>query len=151
MRYKLLIWAIVAIFLASAVSAQHFNGSLLEQNYNLTALMGVGVEGSSNPSAIDDPPLWVARWNQELGNWGIVTFLYVFSALLFLVIRRRPEVKDSEATLYAGLVGSVLGILLFVIDIVALQGYKLITWGQLLPVVVITAFSIILNMANRNY
>lgn len=151
MIYKPLMWALVAIFLASAVLAQHFNGSLLEQNYNLTKLMGVGVEGSDNPSAIDDPPLWIANWNEQLEDLGIVTFLYVFCGLLFLVIRRRPEVKDSEAALYAGFIGTLLGVLIFVIDIVAKPEYKLITWVQLLPMIVITAFSIILNMANRDY
>lgn len=124
----------------------NFTGSILEQNYNLTKLMTAG-----NSSAIDNPPLWFANWNIQMGNIGIVTLLYVFAALLFFFIRRRPEVKDSEAIIYAGLVGTFIGVLLFVIELTALPGYKLITWAQLLPIIVITAFGVILNYVNRNY
>lgn len=124
----------------------NFTGSILEQNYNLTKLMTAG-----NGSAIDNPPLWLANWNIEMGNIGLVTFLYVFAAILFFVIRRRPEVKDSEAIIYAGLMGTFIGVLLFVIELTALPGYKLITWAQLLPIIVITAFGVILNYVNRNY
>jgi len=124
----------------------NFTGSILEQNYNLTSLMTAG-----NGSAIDNPPLWFANWNIQMGNIGLITFLYVFTAILFFVIRRRPEVKDSEALLYAGLAGTVIGVLFFVIELTALPGYKLVTWAQLLPMIVITALAIILNYINRNY
>lgn len=137
---------VMLILLCFTAQAQHFNGTILEQNYNLTPLMSVGSD-----SAIDNPPLWIANWNQQLNNIGIVTFLYVFSALLFLIIRLKPEVKDSEAALYAGFAGTIIGVLLFVIDLTALPGYKLITWTQLLPLILITAFAIILNYVNRNY
>lgn len=151
MKLKILLWTLIIMICIAGVSAgnysaPNFTGSILEQNFNLTPLMTTGTN-----SAIDNPPNWLAHWNQQLGNWGLVTFLYCFTALLFLIVRRRPEVKDSEATLYAGLVGSVLGVMLFVINITVIDGYKLITWGQLLPIIVITAFAIMLNMANRNY
>ena len=124
----------------------NFTGSILEQNYNLTKLITTG-----STSAIDDPPLWIANWNILMQNMGLVTFLYVLGTILFLWVRRRPEVKDSEALLYAGLSTTVIGIIFFAIDIVALPGYKLITWGQLLPVIVITAGAIFMNFINRNY
>lgn len=134
------------ILLASLANAQTFNGSILEQQYNLTGLLTAG-----NDSAIDSPTNWLAAWNQQLGNIGIVTFLYVFAALLFLIIRRKEEVKDSEAGVYAGLMGTVLGVFLFVIDITNITDYKLITWAQLLPIVVLTGFAIYSNIMDRNF
>ncbi len=125
----------------------NFTGSILEQNYNLTKLITAG-----NESAIDNPTLWLTNWNIQMGNIGIVTFLYLFATVLFLVARAKPEIKDSEALLYAGLAGTIIGLLLFVIDIATLPGIKLITWIQLLPIIVITAFAIIMNYINRgNY
>ncbi len=145
MKHKLIIWIFALLFLASSVTAQ-FNGSILEQNYNLTKLMSAG-----NDSAIDNPTQWIANWNIEMNDIGIVTFLYVFAGLLFLIIRKLPEVKDSEALLYAGLVSTVLGIFIFAIDITTIPDYKLLKWAALLPIIVITAFAIVLNYANRNF
>lgn len=124
----------------------NFTGSILNQTYDLTSLMTAGSD-----SAIDNPTLWLANWNIQMGNIGLITFLYVFTAILFFVMRRRPEVKDSEALLYAGLAGSAIGIILFVIEFVSLPGYKLVEWAALLPMIVITAGAIILNYINRNY
>ena len=123
----------------------NFTGSILNQTYDLTKLIT-----SDSNSIIDNPTLWLARWNLEMQNIGIVTFIYVFAMILFLVIRKGPEVKDSEALVYAGFSISILGIILFIID-TTLTGVKLISWVQLLPLIIITAVGIILNYINRNY
>lgn len=146
MNKTILISIICFLALLSPVMAQHFNGTILEQNFNLTKLMSAG-----DDSAIDNPVLWVANWNQEMEDIGLVTFLYVFGGLLFLIIRRRPEVKDSEAVVYAGFVCTLLGIMMFVIDIVSQPEYKLLKWASLLPIVVITASAVVSNIVNQNF
>jgi len=121
----------------------NFTGSILEQKYNLTPLM--------DGSIVEDPPSWLANFNLNMGGFFFVTTLYIFVVVLFLVIRRRDEVKDSEAALYAGFIGSIIGVLTFLIQTGVTEMPKLITWGQLLPVIVLTAVMVIFNYINRNY
>lgn len=122
----------------------NFTGSILEQNYNLTKLIT-----SSNESIIGNPPLWLGNFNNEMGGIVLTVLLYVFGVILFLVVRRRDEVKDSEALLFAGFMTTIIGVLAFVID-TGLET-KLISWPALLPIIIITAFAVILNYINRNY
>lgn len=146
---KIMLFLYLALLLLPTVAAQtNWTGSILEQNYNLTRLMPSG--NSTNESIIDDPPRWLASFNEEMNSIPVAVFLYLCGVILFLVIRRRIEVKDSEALLYSGFMTSLVGVLLFVVD-TGITGVKLISWGALLPIIVITAVAIILNYINRNY
>lgn len=121
----------------------NFTGNILEQTYNLTPLM--------DGSIVDEPVSWLANFNLSMGGIVFITFLYVFIAVLFLVVRRRDEVKDSEAALYAGLMGTIIGVMVFLIRTGVAEAPKLIEWGALLPIIVITALMVIFNYINRNY
>ena len=124
-----------------------FNGSILDQTYNLTTMFSNG-----NQSALDNSARWLIEWNINMGEIGFIVFLYVLAAILFLTIRRRPEVKDSEALVYSGVMCSFLGVLGFIVS-VTIQGsiYRMIEWAGLLPLIVITAISIYMNITNQNF
>lgn len=111
--------------------------------YNLTKIF--------SPEIIQDPPYWLANFNQELGGLAIFTILIVFGVVLFFASRSRPETSDSEAALLAGSISTIVGVLLFIVDIVALPQTKLLTWIQLVPFIVFTAVFAFVNHMNKNY
>lgn len=117
--------------------------NIMECNYNLTNII--------NQTAISDPPLWIANLNAELLGYLIIVIVAVFGVLLFLEVRKFDEVSDSEAVAYAGLFTSFIGLLLFVINIVTMPNVKLITWPQLVPILVITSIGIISHFINRRF
>lgn len=106
--------------------------------------------GIISRAAIDDPPLFLALINNQLGGWLIVTLVAVFGIALW-IIQKRAGVEDSEAILYSGIITTIAASLLFAITIVALPGSKLMTWVQVAPFFVITCVAIIANHVRKRY
>jgi len=107
-------------------------------NYNLTAL--------SNVSVINEPGDWLSIWNGMMGGFGIFVMLGVVGLVLFLVVRRFVD-SDTEALSYAGFITTFAGILLFLVE--TSDGSKLLSWGYLVIIILITAIANYLNFVNR--
>lgn len=121
----------------------NFTGNISEQIYNLTPLM--------DGSLVSDTPQWLANFNVNMGGIFFTVCLYIFVGMLFLIARRRPETTDSEAALYAGLIGTIIGVLTFLIQTGVQAMPKLIPWQNLVPIILITAIMIVFNHISRNY
>jgi len=115
---------------------------ITDLNYNMSSLI--------NGVMMDDPSTWLSSWNQLTGGWALWVLLLVIGLVLFLGMRHNGRVEsDTEALSYAGLMISIVGMLLFVIQ--TDNGYKLIEWYMLAPILIVTAIAIFLNFSNRNY
>lgn len=115
---------------------------MTDLNYNLS--------GIANNSIIDNPAGWLSSTDQAAGGYMAITILAVVALVLFLTMRESDKVNsDSEAMVYAGLITTFAGIMLFVID--TSTGFKLITWAQLVPFILLTAIGMFINFSNRTY
>ena len=119
------------------------NSTIINATYDLTNII--------NASAIEDPPFWLASVNEAVGGYIIFTLLAVFTVILFLEARKNENVSDTEAAVYSGLIASIVGTLLFVVDITAMPGVKILQWTHLLPFIVLTGVSIVANYFNRKF
>lgn len=119
------------------------NSTIINGTYDLTNII--------SRQAIESPPYWLAMINNELGGWMVCLLVAVFGIVMW-VIQRNNGAPDSEAISYAGIICTVIVILLFVIQISALPGVKLFTWAQVVPFFVITCVALIANhISNRTY
>lgn len=97
---------------------------------------------------IEDPTTWLFNFNVEMGGLFVVGSLLAFGVALFFIARNLEGVKDSEAAVASGFVLSVIGTLLFFIEV---GGDKILSFDQLLLFLIITAVSIIVNIAVRKH
>ena len=111
----------------------------MEANWNLTKI-------ATGSDIVNNPAGWLQTFDGVLGNFMIITFMGVIMWILFLSMRNNVN-NDTEALSYSGLITVIAGIFLFVID--TGTGTKLISWGALLPFIVITAFAFFMNFTNR--
>lgn len=109
-------------------------------NYNITALTSL--------SAVDNPGNVLNWWNQAIGGFGVFVLLAVIGLVLFLASRKYVT-SDTEALSYAGFIVSFAGIMLFLIT--TDTGDKLIGWGYLVIIFLITSVSTYLNFINRKF
>ena len=117
---------------------------------NVMTDLNYDLSGIANNSIIDNPAGWLSSTDQAAGGYIAITILAVIGLVLFLTMRESEKVNsDSEAFVYAGLITTFAGILLFVID--TGTGAKLITWVQLVPFILLTAIGIFINFTNRKY
>ena len=114
---------------------------LTDCGYNFSRLIGDDV--------INNPSNWLAALNTELSGIFIITLLVVFGFVLFLVMNKKSDTTTIESAAFAGIIISITGVLLFVIDVTV--GAKLITWQQLLPIIIITAITIGIYKATQRY
>ena len=105
------------------------------------------VSSMINSSIIDNPTGWLSGLNVGVGGFLMLGLLASIGIILFLSMRNFVT-SDSEALSYSGLVVSIAGILIFVINT---GGAKLITWPQLLPFFLITAIAFYVDFTSRNY
>lgn len=118
------------------------NVSVINATYDLTQLFSAQV--------IEDPVATLHAANSLVGGWMIPGFLLLFGLVLFLIMRFN-NVSDTEAGAYAGIITSFLAVLLFVVDITAFPGTKLIAWQALIPFFVITGIFLVMNTTNRRW
>lgn len=114
----------------------------MNATYDLTGII--------SRNAIEDPPLWFALINNQLGGWLIVSFVAIFGITLW-VVQRNMGVEDSEAVLYSGIITTIIAILLFVAQVTAMPDVKMLTWSQVIPFFVITCVAIVVNHVRRKY
>jgi len=112
----------------------------LTSNYNLTGL--------TNFDMVNDPTGWLINFQSLSGVPIVGTALVGVGVVLFFIMRENVN-SDSEALAYSGLITSIAGILLFLVK--NGSGVPLVGWGFLVPIFLITAFSILANMIGRNY
>ena len=117
------------------------NQSVMDINYNLTKIF--------SDQAIENTPAWAADWNAALGGFAIIGVLVVAAVLLFFIIKERGDVADTKALIYAGLITTFIGILLFVVSVSG--DVKLIEWYHLAPLVILTSVAIVVDHMNRRY
>jgi len=118
------------------------NATIINATYDLTNIISNEV--------LNDPPYWLALINQQVGGFIFVTFLAIFGVVLWLIQKNNGS-TDGESIAYAGLICTVVGAFLFVIQITAMPNVKLLTWVQLLPFFVVTAVAMIMNKVNQKY
>lgn len=118
------------------------NATVMEATWNLTSII--------SKDAINDPPAWLAGINMQLGGWMFVSFIAVFCIVLW-IWQRNAGAPDSEAILWSGLIGTIILVLLWVINIAAMPNVKIVTWVQVAPFFIITCIALLLNSANRRY
>lgn len=120
---------------------------ILNCTYDLNGIIGT--------DAILEPTKFVATVNYLEGSHIVITFLIVFGLALFFIARKfNPEATDIENFLYAGFITSIIGGLLFAVNTgfqVAGADIKLITWGQLLPIIVITGAAYFVKQINKRF
>lgn len=112
----------------------------LTSNYNLSGL-------TSN-DIITNPGSWLINFQSISGIPWVGTLLIGVGVVLFFVMRSNVS-TDSEAMAFSGIITSIAGILLFLVK--NSVGTPLVGWAFLLPIFLITAFSIFMNMTARNY
>lgn len=109
-------------------------------NYNLSAFLGTG--------AVDNPANFVSNL-QVVSHVPLFSVLLVGIGLVLFFVMRNNVTTDSEALAYSGLITSISGILLFLVQ--TTSGVKLVSWFLLAPIFLITAFALFSNMSSRNY
>jgi hypothetical protein len=114
---------------------------LSNYSYNITALI--------SDAAVENPETWLASFNALMGYWPIFILLILFGIVLFNLYKQKGDVSDSEAISAAGFITTFIGILLFVIE--ATNGYKLLSWAQFVPIVVVTAIAFAVHKMSKNY
>lgn len=116
---------------------------IMNGTYDLTNII--------SKDAIENPATWIANFNIQMDNIFIITFLVIFGLILYLIARRNESTTDAKAIIYAGFITSIIGIFIFVINITAYPDLKLVTWVQLLPILIITGFAIYFDKTNRTF
>ena len=113
------------------------------------------LHGIIETDIITDTPKWIATVNHLLGDYAILTFLILFGLGLFFIARKiNQEQTDIENFLYAGFITSVVGSLIYAINtglVIAGLAIKLITWEQLLPIIVITGAAYFVKQINKRF
>lgn len=112
----------------------------MEGEYNLTSIISNNV--------INEPERWVYNWNTQMEGWAIFGLLVVIMIVLYLIMRRNDNIKDTEAVSYAGFVCSIGALLLVLISV---DGQHLISWGQTFIIWVITGIAVLLDKINGRY
>lgn len=119
------------------------NESIMDINYNLSKVFTQDI--------VNDPVTWFGALTNEVGGFITLGILIALGIILFLAVRKREEVTDVEAGMYAGLITSIIGVMLFLISLPLEPGTKILTWVQLVPILVITGIFIILSRVNKRY
>lgn len=103
------------------------NATTIMENltYNLSKIISTDI--------IDEPTTWLFNFNNEMSGVFLLAIMIVFSIVLFLLARNLEEVADTQAAVYSLLIVSVLGLLLFFIEV---DGAKLLEFTQLLPFII---------------
>lgn len=114
---------------------------LTNYTYNISTLI--------SEQAIEAPENWLASFNSLLGYWPIFILLILFGVVMFNLYKQKGDTSDAEALSAAGFITTFIGILLFVIE--ATNGYKLLSWTQFVPIVVITAIAFAIHKMSKNY
>lgn len=120
-----------------------FNGSILNQTYDLTRIF--------HEDAIEEPTRWLHTVNIELNSLIIIVFLAIFALVIFLTSRSLDNVSDSEAAVYAGLITSIISLLLFVVEVSGVTDAKLLSWPYVALFFVLTAIAILVNHWARRW
>ena len=114
--------------------------NIMENNYNLTNIF--------SSSAIDNPTSWLSNFNSELSGLFFIALLAVFAIILYILAKEIDNVKDSQAAVYSGFIVTIIGVLLFFIEV---GGEKLLSFNQLLIFIIATALAILADRIIRNY
>lgn len=107
--------------------------------YNLTKIISTDI--------INDPSGWMVNFNSEMGGFVFVSMLIVLAIVLFILARTLDDVKDSKAAVYSGLITSVIGFVLFLVEY---EGSKIISFEQWFVFLVATAIAILIDRIGRN-
>lgn len=107
-------------------------------NYDLTSL--------TSSSVIDNPATVLSNWNVMMNGTGIFVLLGVIGLVLFFAARKFVD-SDTEALSYSGFIITFAGLLLFLVD--TGTGEKLLGWGYLVIIILITAIATYMNFVNR--
>jgi hypothetical protein len=116
------------------------NESILNQTFDLTSILGA--------DAVNSPQSFFVSINNQLGSFVMPTILIVFGIILFVLAKRYTNVAEAEAASYAGMIISFATIFLFTITV---DGVKMLTWTQALPIYIVTSFAIGIWMMSRKY
>lgn len=107
--------------------------------YNLTKIISTDI--------INEPNTWLFNFNNEMSGILFLSFMVVFAIVLFLLARQLEGVPDTQAAVYSLLIVSVLGLLLFFIEV---DGSKLLSFEQLLPFLIALSLSVGADRLTRN-
>lgn len=116
------------------------NAIMENYTYNLTGIVSADL--------INDPTRWAYSFNTELGGLWIIGLMAAFAIGLFFMAYKIGDIKHSKAAVYSGLVTSVIGLLLFFIEV---DGNKLLTFPQLMIFLVATGIAILIDKIARNW
>ena len=108
--------------------------------YNLTKVFSADI--------VNAPHDWLGNYNGLMDGYPVIILLAIVAILLYLGMRKE-ETYDSVAAVYAGLITTFGGLMLFFIRLS--DGTKLLDWPQLLPFVVLTGLAIIINYVNKKW
>jgi len=107
--------------------------------YNLTKIISTDI--------IEEPTTWLFNFNSEMGGIIFLAFLVVFAIVLFVLARQLEGVADTKAAVYSLFIVTLLGTLLFFIEV---SGSKLLTFGQLLFFLIALALAVGADRLVRN-
>lgn len=118
--------------------------NILNVTYDLTNIL--------SSKAINTPVEWTAAYNEQMNGIVIISFLSIFAMILFIwhAYTNSETTSYSESAMYSGLITSVVGLLLFLIDI-SNTTVKIVEWYQLLPIWILTGAAILVNKSTKNY
>ena len=121
------------------------NNTLINGTYDLTRLL--------TDDAVEDPVKWFAVFNSMVGGIVTVSILALIGFVLFLRVREVEGFSDARAAAYAGFICSMIGLVLFIARVAddPTNVFKLLTWVQLLPFLIITAVSFLAEKISRNF
>lgn len=109
--------------------------------YNLTKII--------SDDAISNPGSWLTNFNETMNGIFIGTIFYAIAIVLYVVMRRQEGVDDIEAAVYTGLIMSVVGMILYLVE--PFSGVKLLSWEAYVPILIITAGAIGMNFFSRRF
>jgi len=116
------------------------NSTIMNGTYDIQGLLSI--------DPVTSGPSFIITLNNLLGGWAIVIFIAILALILFLLSRQLEGVSDTRAGMYAGLVVSVIGLFMVLIDF---NGSKLLTFSQWVPFFVITIIFVFVDKVNKNY
>ena len=119
------------------------NTSLLNATYDLTHII--------SKDAIEDPVSWLGYYSGEMNSIVVISLLSVFGIIIFAYTRTLSDVSDSEAAMYAGLITSIVGLLIFLAEVSITGTHKIIQWGHLFIFLQITSEAIFINKASTRW
>ena len=107
-------------------------GFLSNGTYNLSKILST--------DSVNNTHEWWANFVNLIGSFAMPTILIVIGVVLFYRIRTDTSIGDSKAFAYSGLVISLVATILWVITITSTT--QIMTFGQCLPIYVMTALAI---------